>query len=71
MSIAACLITFHAFFVVFSLVLFGRLAGMFATESFAGTCDHKDQNLSTSIKTENTCPLGIDLNPLNYIRFHK
>jgi len=71
MSIAACLITFHGFFVVLSLVFFGQLAGMFATESVAGSCDRKDQNLSTSIKTENTCPLGIDLNPMNYIRFHK
>jgi hypothetical protein len=71
MSIAACLITFHAFFVIFSLVVFGQLTGMFATQSFSGSCDHKEQNRSTSIKIENTCPLGIDLNPLNFIRFHK
>ncbi len=57
--------------VLASLVLFGRLGGIFASESFASTCDYSNHNQITSIKHNYSCPLGIELNSFNYVRLNK
>ncbi|CAF3813018.1 unnamed protein product, partial [Adineta steineri] len=54
-----------------TLILFGRITGLFATTSFSIDCHNQYQNLTSTIINNSVCPFGIDLNPLNYDRLHK
>jgi hypothetical protein len=71
MFIAACLIVVHTVCILTNLFLFGRVTGIFVVESFGGNCDHKQQGSTGKNTNNNICPLGIELNPFNYIRFQK
>ncbi|CAF1432493.1 unnamed protein product [Adineta steineri] len=68
--IALCLILIHEVCVLANVILFGRITGLFATTSFAVDCNNQYQNLTSTIIKNSVCPLGIDLNPLNYDRLH-
>ncbi|CAF1055844.1 unnamed protein product [Adineta steineri] len=54
-----------------TVILFGRITGLFATTQFAVDCDNQYQNSVSTIINNTVCPFGIDLNPLNYDRLHK
>ncbi|CAF0845843.1 unnamed protein product [Adineta steineri] len=69
--IALCLILIHEVCVLANVILFGRITGLFATTSFAVDCNNRYQNLTSTNINNSVCPLGIDLNPLNYDRLHK
>jgi hypothetical protein len=56
---------------VFSIVLFGRVTGLFAIESFANNCAQQQQNSMDTIRSNITCPLGIELNPDNFLHLYK
>ncbi|CAF4089268.1 unnamed protein product [Adineta steineri] len=61
----------HGVCALANIILFGRITGLFATTSFAVDCDTQYQNLESTIINNTVCPLGIDLNALNYDRLHK
>ncbi|CAF4115308.1 unnamed protein product, partial [Adineta steineri] len=61
----------HGVCALANIILFGRITGLFATTSFAVDCDNQYQNLESTIINNTVCPLGIDLNALNYDRLHK
>ena len=61
----------EACFFVAGEVLFGRISGMFAMESFDDTCRHQQQNYTDTIKNNMTCPLGINLNPINFDHLYR
>jgi hypothetical protein len=71
MFITACLVVGHIVCVLTNVFLFGRVTGIFAVESFGGNCDYKQQGATGTNTNNNTCPLGIELNPFNYLRFQK
>jgi hypothetical protein len=71
MFIAACLILVHIVCALTNMCLFGRVTGIFVVESFGGNCDYKQQGSIGTNASYNTCPLGIELNPFNYLRFQK
>ncbi|CAF1514394.1 unnamed protein product [Adineta ricciae] len=50
------------------LILFGRITGVFAMQSFGGHCNQKQKNISSN---NPNCPLGIELNLGNFSRLHK
>ncbi|CAF0924787.1 unnamed protein product [Adineta steineri] len=54
-----------------NVILFGRITGLFATILFAVDCDIQYENSVSTIINNTVCPLGIDLNPLNYDRLYK
>ncbi|CAF0906238.1 unnamed protein product [Adineta steineri] len=54
-----------------TIILFGRITGLFATTQFAVDCDNQYQNSVSAVINNTACPFGIDLNPLNYDRIHK
>ncbi|CAF4024797.1 unnamed protein product [Adineta steineri] len=70
-TIALCLILGHAACLLAKVILFGQITGLFATTSFSVDCDNQYQNLASTIINNIVCPLGIDLNSLNYDRLHK
>ncbi|CAF1435722.1 unnamed protein product, partial [Adineta steineri] len=70
-TIALCLILGHAACLLAKVILFGQITGLFATTSFSVDCDNQYQNLASTIINNTVCPLGIDLNPLNYDRLQK
>lgn len=67
MFISMCLTVFGVLCFLTIMFLFGRLTGMFAAESSAEICTVR---YSSSID-QITCPLGIDLNPMNFARLHR
>ncbi|CAF4271468.1 unnamed protein product, partial [Adineta steineri] len=67
-TIALCLILGHAACLLAKVILFGQITGLFATTSFSVDCDNQYKNLASTIINNTVCPLGIDLNPLNYDR---
>ncbi|CAF1438405.1 unnamed protein product, partial [Adineta steineri] len=69
--IALCLVVGHAICFLATIILFGRITGLFATTSFAVDCNNQYRNLTSTIINNSGCPFGIDLNPLNYDRLHK
>ncbi|CAF4187482.1 unnamed protein product, partial [Adineta steineri] len=71
MIIALFFVLMHGVCALANIILFGRITGLFATTSFAVDCDNQYQNLASTIINNTVCPLGIDLNPLNYDRLHK
>ncbi|CAF4134768.1 unnamed protein product, partial [Adineta steineri] len=70
-TITLCLILGHAACLLAKVILFGQIAGLFVTTSFSVDCDNQYQNLASTIINNTVCPLGIDLNPLNYDRLQK
>ena len=50
-------------------VLFGRVTGLFAVESFGGDCQHENQSSMIPFKDNKTCPLGTESNPSKYVHF--
>ncbi|CAF0915009.1 unnamed protein product [Adineta steineri] len=66
-----CFMLGHAVGVIANVILFGRITGLFATTSFAVDCDNQYKNLESGIINNTLCPLGINLDPLNYDRLHK
>lgn len=73
MVIAVLIIVVETFFFVAGIVLFSRLSGTFAMESFANTCrqQQQQQNLANTSKDNITCPLGINLYSINFNRMQK
>ncbi|CAF0997871.1 unnamed protein product [Adineta steineri] len=71
MMIALCLMLVHIACILANVILFGRITGLFATTSFAVDCDDHYENFTSAIINNSVCPLGINLNPLNYDRLHK
>lgn len=72
MGIVMFISVLEACFFVAGIVLFGRLSGAFAMESFANTCRRQQQqNFINTMKYNVTCPLGIILNPVNFNHMHK
>ncbi|CAF0742816.1 unnamed protein product [Adineta steineri] len=71
MILSLCFMLGHVVGVLVNVILFGRITGLFATTSFAVDCDNQYQNLESTIINNTVCPLGIDLNPLNYDRLNK
>ncbi|CAF1307771.1 unnamed protein product [Rotaria sordida] len=65
MFIAMCLGMVETICTLVTLVLFGRLTGIFVTESFGDNCDYQHQNSIASIENNNTYPQVIELNMLN------
>ncbi|CAF1391466.1 unnamed protein product [Adineta steineri] len=66
-----CFMLVHVVGTLANVILFGRITGLFTTTSFAVDCDNQYQNLASTIINNTICPLGIDLNPLNYDRLNK
>ncbi|CAF4069513.1 unnamed protein product, partial [Adineta steineri] len=66
-----CFMLGHVVGVLANVILFGRIMGLFTTTSFAVDCDNQYKNLESGIINNTLCPLGIDLDPLNYDRLHK
>ncbi|CAF1433676.1 unnamed protein product [Adineta steineri] len=66
-----CFMLVHVAGVLVNIILFGRITGVFATTSFAVDCHNQYQNFASTIINNTVCPLGIDINPLNYDRLHK
>ncbi|CAF1410244.1 unnamed protein product [Adineta steineri] len=54
-----------------TIILFGRITGLFATKSFSVDCHNQYENFVSTIINNSVCPFGIDLNPFNYDRLHK
>jgi ABC-type transporter Mla maintaining outer membrane lipid asymmetry permease subunit MlaE len=71
MVLSVCHRLLAAFCIIGALVLFGKVTGMFAAESFAENCSGQHQNSFDTVKNNITCPLGIELNPFNFIDLHK
>ncbi|CAF4504776.1 unnamed protein product [Rotaria sp. Silwood2] len=71
MLLGICLGVLHAICIVANLVFFGRLTGIFVTESFGDNCDHQYQNSTASIKNYDTYPQAIKLNIFNNAPSHK
>ncbi|CAF1376631.1 unnamed protein product [Rotaria sordida] len=65
MFIAVCLIVIYTICFLMSLILFGRLTGIFATKSFGDNCDYQHQNSIGPIKNNNTYSPVIELNLFN------
>ncbi len=57
--------------VIATIIVFGKVTGSFASESFVGNCPGQDQYAIDTIKKNITCPLGIELNPSNFAHLHK
>lgn len=74
MAIATITFVVETLLFVVGIVLFSRLSGTFAMESFANTC-RQQQNLQqdsiSPIKKNISCPLGIDLNSINFDYMHR
>ncbi|CAF3961539.1 unnamed protein product [Rotaria sp. Silwood1] len=60
-----CLILLHTICILANIILFGRLTGIFATESFGDACDYQHQNLIAPIKNNNTYSQGTELITFN------
>ncbi len=60
-----------AFGIIGTLIFFGKVTALFASQSFAGNCPDQHQNAIGTIKENSTCPLGIELNPSNFAHLHK
>ncbi|CAF3296104.1 unnamed protein product [Rotaria sp. Silwood2] len=71
MLLGICLGVLHAICIVANLVFFGRLTGIFVTESFGDNCDHQYQNSTASIKNYDAYPQAIKLNIFNNAPSHK
>ncbi|CAF4018617.1 unnamed protein product, partial [Adineta steineri] len=69
--IALCFMVGDIFCLLADIILFGRITGLFAATSFAVDCHNQYENSLSKIINSSVCPLGIDLNPLNYDRLHK
>ncbi|CAF1285349.1 unnamed protein product [Adineta steineri] len=54
-----------------TIILFGRITGLFATKSFSVDCHNQYENFVSTIINNSVCPFGIDLNSFNYDRLHK
>ena len=68
---AMLIIVVETGFLVAGIVLFSRVSGLFAMESFADTC-RRQQQASVHVNQKNiTCPLGVHLNPINFDHLHK
>ncbi|CAF1318246.1 unnamed protein product [Rotaria sordida] len=65
MFIAACFLMLHTICNLIHLLLFGRLTGLFATESFGDNCDYRHQNTIGPTKNNNTYSQVIELNRFN------
>ena len=70
MSIDAFIVLIYAICFLTNMILAGRLAGLFAIESFSDSC-HPPPNSFDTIKNNTICPLGIDLNSFNFAHFYK
>ncbi|CAF1240235.1 unnamed protein product [Adineta steineri] len=71
MIIAVFCALMHGVCALANVILFGRITGLFATTSFSVDCDNQYENFVSTIINNTVCPLGIDLNPLNYDRLNK
>jgi hypothetical protein len=71
MVVSTLLRLLAAFSLIATLIFFGQVTALFATESFADTCSYQNQNSFDSIKNNITCPLGIELNSANFVHLHK
>ncbi|CAF5024576.1 unnamed protein product [Rotaria sp. Silwood1] len=71
MLLALCLMLFHTVCILASLVLFGRVTGLFAIQSFGDNCYDQRQNSIIAIKNNNTYPEGIELNIFNNVSSHE
>ncbi|CAF0943732.1 unnamed protein product [Rotaria sordida] len=71
MLISICLIVLQACAILNNLVLYGRLTGLFAVESFGHNCEHQGRKSIASIKDNKTYLLDIELSVLNNILSNK
>ncbi|CAF2851921.1 unnamed protein product [Rotaria sp. Silwood2] len=71
MFLATCLAVLHVICILTNLVMFGRLTGIFAIESFGGSCDDQHQTSIAPSNNNNTYPQDIELNILNNALSHK
>ncbi|CAF1564085.1 unnamed protein product, partial [Adineta steineri] len=71
MTICVILILIHTSCFLVTLVLFGRVTGMFATHSFTVSCEQQYIDTLGFNQNQSGCPLGITLNSQNYDRFFK
>ena len=74
MIIATIISVVETVLFVVGIVLFSRLSGTFAMESFANTCRQQQQHQPDSInpiKKNIICPLGIDLDSINFNQMHQ
>ncbi|UJR13037.1 hypothetical protein I4U23_000063 [Adineta vaga] len=69
--IGICSSILHAFCLAARLVLFGRVAGAFASDVSPDGCHLQQQKLSITDSRNNGCPWGIELNSFNYARLNK
>jgi hypothetical protein len=60
-----------ALLLIATLIIFGQMTGLFAMESFSDSCSPQQQNTIDTIKNNISCPLGIELNPFNFVHLHK
>ncbi|CAF0847127.1 unnamed protein product [Adineta steineri] len=71
MLVALCFAVGHAACIVTNQILFGRITGIFAQQSFAADChDQQLQFISRNIN-KSVCPLGIELSLSNDVQLHK
>ncbi|CAF1262542.1 unnamed protein product [Rotaria sordida] len=71
MFIAICLNILHVCCISANLILFGKLTGLFAIESFGDNCDHQHRNSIAPITHNNTYSQDIELNIFNNASSHK
>ncbi|CAF0994260.1 unnamed protein product [Rotaria sordida] len=71
MLISICLTVLQSCAILTSLVLYGRLSGLFAVESFSNNCDHQKRKSIGPIKDNKTYFSGIKLRVLNNILSNK
>lgn len=70
MFATTCLIGIHTSCSVVDLVLFGRLAGLFAVKSFGDHCDFQHTSSIAPMKNNNTYSERIELNAFNDASWH-
>ncbi|CAF4589911.1 unnamed protein product, partial [Rotaria sp. Silwood2] len=71
MLISVCFTVLYVVCGLVSLVLFGRITGLFVIKSFGDNCVDQHQNLIVSINNNSTYPQGIELNTFSNTSSHK
>lgn len=61
----------EACFFVGGMILFGKISGIFAMLSFDNTCYHQQQNRTEVTVHNMTCPLGINLDSINFNHLYR